>query len=64
MVMVREKWCDVCDITTMHHDNKCIFCTERKRRLERAEWMALTNEEKIEILLKRIEDLEASPTTY
>jgi predicted amidophosphoribosyltransferase len=64
MVMAINEWCVECDRETMHHNSKCVKCIEAKRRLNRAVWIALTNEEKIERLLKRIEQLERSPMKY
>ena len=61
MVMARHEWCTICDAQTMHHSGECTACAERIRREERAVWLALTPDEKIERLLKRIEDLERSP---
>ena len=58
MVLAQHRWCTKCDRDTMHHNNKCVPCQEIRRREERVIWLALTPEEKIERLLKRIEDLE------
>lgn len=64
MVMARHQWCGTCEAETLHHNNKCTKCMEREKRVERAKWNALTNEEKIEVLLKRVEQLEKSPIKY
>jgi hypothetical protein len=64
MVMAMDKWCKKCDVDTLHHNHDCMICTERERRLARVKWCALTDGEKIEVLLKRIENLERSPIKY
>ncbi len=64
MVRAIHQRCDQCDAFTMHHDGGCVVCAERERRVERAKWLALTDNEKIEVLLKRIEVLERGPTRY
>jgi len=61
MVMALMQWCNECDNNTMHHNGNCVECSEKRRRVERAKWLALTQAEQIEILLKRIEKLEQSP---
>ena len=64
MVMAMHTWCITCESDTLHHNSKCTDCTEREHRLERAKWLALTDGERIEILLKRIEKLERGPMTF
>ena len=64
MVMAIHQYCITCDAKTLHHNSKCTICQERERRIARAKWLALTPDEKIEILLERIEKLEANPVRY
>ena len=64
MVMAHYTWCPKCDMDTLHHNHECTICAERIRREERAVWLSLTAEEKIEKLLKRIEILERNPVRY
>lgn len=64
MVMAQHTWCRTCDADTLHHNGKCTICAERIRRKKRAVWVALTPDEKIEKLLKRIEALERNPIRY
>ena len=63
MVMASVGWCATCDSDTVHHGMRCTVCAERNRRQERAAWLALTADEKIEQLLKRVEVLERRPIT-
>jgi hypothetical protein len=64
MVMAMYKWCAECDVDTLHHNHDCTVCSERERRVKRAEWCALTDGERIELLMKRIEILERKPVRY
>ena len=64
MVMARHQWCRKCEAETLHHNNRCTQCMDREKRVARGKWNALTNEEKIEALLKRVEQLEKSPIKY
>ena len=61
MVMAQHTWCNQCDGDTLHHDGHCTVCVEKERRVRRATWLALTPDEKIEELVKRIERLEQMP---
>ena len=61
---IENKLCHDCDIERLHRNGKCSYCMEKAHRLERARWMALTPDEKIEELLKRIAILERGPLQY
>jgi len=63
-MIAQMTYCRICDKETMHHSTKCTVCAERERRLERAKWLALTSEEKIDALLMRIEHLEQNPLRF
>lgn len=56
--------CNKCGETTQHLNGKCSKCTAKEFEKKEAEWKAKTNEEKIDILLKRIEKLERGEIKY
>ena len=64
MAFLRNMYCHICEKETSHNHMKCISCEERKYREKIAKWNALTNDEKLSDLRKRIEKLEAGPTRY
>lgn len=58
MAYVELKYCDKCAGTTNHINGKCAPCYDREYRQKNAAWQALTVEEKLLDLMKRIEKLE------
>jgi hypothetical protein len=58
MVMAARQWCYECESETLHHNNKCTICAKREKDKARDKWNALTYDEKIEALVKRVERLE------
>lgn len=58
MAHVEFKYCEKCVETTNHVNGKCALCSDREYRQKIAAWKALTTEEKLLDLMKRIERLE------
>lgn len=58
MAFCRTEFCEACGLDTMHTNHKCNRCMLAKvNRMEDA-WEALTPEEKMKNLLRRVERLE------
>lgn len=58
MAYVNHQYCKTCERETHHINGLCTPCSERKRRKEIAAWNALTTEEKLQDLRRRVEILE------
>lgn len=58
MAFVEFKYCEKCVGTTNFINGKCAVCSDREYRQQIAAWQALTTEEKLLDLMKRIERLE------
>ena len=58
MAHVELKYCDSCNEVTNFVNYRCSKCSEREYRQKIAAWQALTTEEKLLDLMKRIERLE------
>lgn len=50
--------CDECMTTTVHHNNKCVACSERKERMKDAAWEAQSVHEKLIDIHKRLKKIE------
>ena len=64
MAYLHTEYCKECDCTRTFINNRCPQCGERKQRMEMAAWQALTVEEKLLDIHKRLLKLEAGPQTY
>jgi hypothetical protein len=64
MAFVETRYCHICEQATMHRDHLCAPCEERKRRTELASWQALSIEEKLLSIHKRLLKLESGPVSY
>ena len=64
MAFVEIKHCDRCEKVTHHVNRKCTDCSEREYREKTAAWNALTTDEKLQDMRRRIEKLEQGPMRY
>lgn len=64
MALMGEDYCTTCESTTMFVNRKCSKCSEREHREEVAKWNALTTEEKLQDLRRRVEKLEQGPPRF
>jgi acyl-CoA reductase-like NAD-dependent aldehyde dehydrogenase len=64
MAYVSDDECRVCERVTQHVNRECVECRARKYRQATAAWNALTVEERLQDLRRRVEALEARPLTY
>ena len=64
MAIIRHVYCTLCEDVKLHLNNECQVCAERKERERVAVWNALTVEEKMQDLRRRIEVLERGPARY
>lgn len=64
MAYISNNWCNFCAQYRTVLNGKCRECMDREFREKRAIWNSKTPEEKIEVLLQRIEKLEAGPPRY
>lgn len=64
MAFIQQRWCNICKNNRSFLNGECVNCKDRKFREQRAIWDSKTLEEKIEVLLERIEKLEAGPLKY
>ena len=60
----QNKYCYVCEKTSNHVNGKCPHCEEKKERERIAVWNALTVEEKLQNLRRRVEELERGEPMY
>jgi hypothetical protein len=64
MAYIRDEYCHRCEKETQHCNHKCTNCAEREYRERTAAWNALTTDEKLQDIRKRLEDLERGPAQY
>ena len=64
MAFVNFKYCSKCEIETNHTNDKCDTCRDRARRERTAAWNALTTDEKLQDLRRRVEGLERGPMRF
>lgn len=64
MAYISQEYCNFCEQETQFINRKCIACACREVRQETAAWQALTVEEKLLDIHKRLRKLEAKPATY
>lgn len=58
MALIQEIFCDVCNRNTWHQNGRCQDCAARDENLRIAAWEALSTEEKLQDLRRRVEALE------
>ena len=61
MAYLNTEYCHRCERDTPHINGECGPCSERESREKIAAWNALTTEEKLIDLRKRVEHLEHGP---
>ena len=59
MVQVIDKWCTRCCKDTRFANGRCVECTDALKRAQIAAWNALTVDQRLNDLRKRVEKLEA-----
>ena len=64
MALVQQEYCPKCEKETQHVNRVCVYCGDRERRKKIASWNALTVNEKLQDLRRRVEKLEAGPLRY
>ena len=64
MVYLTTEYCVECETTLQMCNGKCPKCEERKRRVDIAAWQALSTDEKLLDLHKRILELEKPEPRY
>ena len=64
MAFVEQKLCPVCETVTHHCNGKCSNCTDRKNRERLHAWRAMSYDDRLEDLRKRVESIEAGPPRY
>lgn len=64
MARISQDYCNKCSQETQHINNRCVPCAVRETRQEMAAWQALTIEEKLLDIHKRLLKLEAGPQKY
>jgi len=61
MAYYQDKYCYRCELSGPHINGYCVRCKDRAHREKMAAWNALTVEEKLLDLHKRIASLESKP---
>ena len=64
MAFIRVEYCRVCETTTQHVNGGCSECKERIYKEKVAAWNALTVDERLQDLRRRMEKLEAGPILF
>lgn len=64
MAFIENKYCPRCERCEVFCNGKCNFCKNREYIQETAAWNALSADEKLQDLRKRIEKLEQGPLRY
>lgn len=64
MAFIFDCYCNECEQTVRKVNGKCPDCEEKKRRMEMETWKAMTTDEKLLDIHKRLLELEKSPPTY
>ena len=64
MAYINTEYCPKCESETRHTNGKCNDCAAREYREQTAAWNALTTEEKMQDLRRRVERMERGPITY
>lgn len=64
MAYLSRQYCSKCEKEVDLINGKCVACACREVRQETAAWQALTIEEKLLDIHKRLRILEAKPQTY
>lgn len=64
MAFISVNYCAACEKEISHTNGACSICRERGERERIAAWNALTTEEKLQDLRKRVEKLEHGPIRF
>lgn len=64
MAMMNNRWCNICQATTLHNNMECINCKKRKEDERIANWNSQPIDEKLNDLRERLEKLERGPIRY
>lgn len=64
MAYIQQEYCHECERETLHCNGKCPDCSAREYREQTAAWNALTTDEKLQDIRKRLEALERGPARY
>lgn len=64
MAFVEHRHCDPCGQPRPHTNGSCNACVEREHRLAEAAWSALTTDEKLLDLKRRLDVQERRPHRY
>jgi len=64
MAFIRQEYCHKCERETQHCNGKCRDCSAQEYRERTAVWNALTTNEKLQDMRKRLEVLERGPAQY
>lgn len=64
MAYISREYCNKCEKEVQMVNHRCPTCAVRESRQEMAAWQALTVEEKLLDIHKRLLKLEAGPQTY
>lgn len=64
MALIQHRYCDRCESHQSIVNGYCAGCKQRKYIQDTAAWSALTQDEKLQDLRRRIEKLEQGPPTY
>lgn len=64
MALVRNQWCDGCESTTQHINNRCTVCRTIEEKARLALWNSKPVNDRLNDLRKRIEKLEQGPPVF
>ena len=64
MAFLTQEECLKCEQLTTHINSKCSVCADRIKRQQVEKWNALTTDEKLNDLRKRIEILERGEVKF
>lgn len=64
MAFINDSYCCRCERVTSHINGGCSICNERNERERIGKWNALTIDEKLSDLRKRVESLEQGPMRF
>jgi len=59
MAYVHDEYCLICKKITMHVNTDCTMCMKKEKQKRDEYWQRLSVEAKLNLLMKRIEKLEA-----
>lgn len=64
MALIRNQFCRKCEQDTRHCNDKCTECAKREYRERVGAWNALTVDERLQDLRRRVEELEKGTPVY